>query len=156
LARRPSPDSCSQLRRYHEAHHGARWQVVEHHLRRRQHRCRSRGGVLGNFLEQGRPRSHGWVGSPVDEHGYRLIPSSNGLTVIQAHNYVSEARPTRRAVHRSGNGEVVEGAWPGSVVLMEFASLTAAQNWYNSPEYQKLLQLRVNNAISDLILVESP
>lgn len=29
-----------------------------------------------------------------------------------------------------------------------------AQSWYNSPEYQKILHLRVNNAISDPILVE--
>jgi uncharacterized protein (DUF1330 family) len=53
-----------------------------------------------------------------------------------------------------GEVRVVEGAWPGSVVLMEFASMTDAQNWYSSPEYQKILHLRVNNAISDLILVD--
>ena len=49
---------------------------------------------------------------------------------------------------------VVEGAWPGSVVLMEFPSLTDAQNWYDSPEYKKIRHLRINNSISDMILVE--
>ncbi len=37
---------------------------------------------------------------------------------------------------------------------MEFPNITAAQNWYNSPEYQRILHLRVNNVISDLILVD--
>ena len=53
-----------------------------------------------------------------------------------------------------GDVQVVEGAWPGSVVLMEFQTLANAQRWYNSPEYQKILPLRVKNAISDLVLVE--
>jgi uncharacterized protein (DUF1330 family) len=50
--------------------------------------------------------------------------------------------------------EVLEGAWPGSVVLMEFPDIEAARKWYQSPEYQKILHLRTDNAISDLILVE--
>jgi uncharacterized protein (DUF1330 family) len=53
-----------------------------------------------------------------------------------------------------GDVRVVEGAWPGSAVLMEFPNMTDAQNWYNSPEYQQILHLRVNNVISDLILVD--
>jgi len=50
-----------------------------------------------------------------------------------------------------GDVKVVEGAWPGSVVLIEFPSMADAENWYRSPQYQKILHLRVNNAISDLI-----
>jgi uncharacterized protein (DUF1330 family) len=51
--------------------------------------------------------------------------------------------------------EVVEGAWPGSVVLMEFPSMEAAKEWYGSPEYQQILHLRTDNSISDLILVDA-
>jgi hypothetical protein len=54
-----------------------------------------------------------------------------------------------------GDVHVLEGAWPGAVVLMRFPSMTDALSWYNSREYQKILHLRVNNAISDLILVDS-
>jgi uncharacterized protein (DUF1330 family) len=54
-----------------------------------------------------------------------------------------------------GEVQVVEGAWPGSVVLIEFPSRSDAKSWYDSPEYQKILHLRVNNAISDLIFVDS-
>ena len=34
---------------------------------------------------------------------------------------------------------VLEGTWPGSVVLMEFPDMDAAQEWYHSPEYQEIL-----------------
>ncbi len=55
------------------------------------------------------------------------------------------------------NGEVsvVEGAWPGLVVLMEFPDRAAADRWYNSAEYQEILPLRANNAISDVVLIDS-
>jgi uncharacterized protein (DUF1330 family) len=48
----------------------------------------------------------------------------------------------------------LEGEWPGSVVLMEFPDMETAQKWYSSPEYQKILHLRTDNAISDLILAD--
>jgi uncharacterized protein (DUF1330 family) len=50
--------------------------------------------------------------------------------------------------------EVLEGAWPGSVVLMEFPDMDTAKKWYESPEYQEILRLRTDNAISDLVLVD--
>jgi Domain of unknown function (DUF1330) len=37
---------------------------------------------------------------------------------------------------------------------MEFPTMADAQNWYNSPDYQKILPLRANNSINDMILVE--
>jgi uncharacterized protein (DUF1330 family) len=49
--------------------------------------------------------------------------------------------------------EVMEGDWPGSVVLMEFPDMATAKQWYRSPEYQQILHLRTDNVISDLILV---
>ncbi|MFF3460428.1 DUF1330 domain-containing protein [Streptomyces sp. NPDC002730] len=50
--------------------------------------------------------------------------------------------------------QVLEGAWPGSVVLLEFPDMAKAREWYNSPEYQKILPLRTDRTISDLILVD--
>lgn len=49
---------------------------------------------------------------------------------------------------------VMEGAWPGAAVLMEFPSREQAEQWYNSAAYQNILPLRVNNAISDLGLID--
>jgi reactive intermediate/imine deaminase len=50
--------------------------------------------------------------------------------------------------------EVLEGAWPGSVVLMEFPDREAANAWYHSPAYQEILHLRTDNVVSDIILVD--
>jgi uncharacterized protein (DUF1330 family) len=50
--------------------------------------------------------------------------------------------------------EVMEGAWPGGVVLMEFPDMAAAKAWYSSPEYQQIIGQRTRNVISDLILVD--
>ncbi|TFV92932.1 DUF1330 domain-containing protein [Blastococcus sp. CT_GayMR20] len=53
-----------------------------------------------------------------------------------------------------GQVEVLEGAWPGSAVLMEFPDMETARKWYASPGYQEIVGLRTGNAISDLILVD--
>jgi uncharacterized protein (DUF1330 family) len=54
-----------------------------------------------------------------------------------------------------GDVNVLEGAWPGAVVLMEFPDMDAARRWYESDEYQQILHLRTDNVISDLVLVNS-
>ena len=53
-----------------------------------------------------------------------------------------------------GQGDVIEGAWPGSVVLMEFPDRAAATAWYDSAAYRAIRPLRVHNAISDIILID--
>jgi len=40
---------------------------------------------------------------------------------------------------------VVEGEWPGTVVVIEFPHRDAAVRWYESPAYQAILPLRTNN-----------
>jgi uncharacterized protein (DUF1330 family) len=50
--------------------------------------------------------------------------------------------------------QVIEGAWPGSAVLMEFPDMAKAREWYESADYRKILPLRTTNSISDLILVD--
>jgi uncharacterized protein (DUF1330 family) len=50
--------------------------------------------------------------------------------------------------------QVVEGAWPGSVVLMAFPDMATARNWYDSADYRKILPHRTSHSISDLILVD--
>lgn len=41
-------------------------------------------------------------------------------------------------------------------VIQEFPSLEQAQRWYNSPEYQKALPIRLANSIGRLYIVEGP
>ena len=54
-----------------------------------------------------------------------------------------------------GPVDVLEGAWPGSIVVMEFPDRQSLDTWYNSPEYTALRPLRVKSAISDMVLVDS-
>lgn len=49
--------------------------------------------------------------------------------------------------------EVLEGDWPGDIVVIAFADLATARAWYASPAYQAILALRTDNAQGDVILV---
>jgi uncharacterized protein (DUF1330 family) len=53
----------------------------------------------------------------------------------------------RFLVHGS-TPEVVEGDLPGFVVIVEFPDRERAKAWYESPGYQAILPLRVNNSDS--------
>jgi uncharacterized protein (DUF1330 family) len=80
------------------------------------------------------------------------VPNEEGLSYLE--QVERTVQPYGGKWLAQGDVTVVEGAWPGSVVLMEFAKMADAKNWYDSAEYQKILRLRVNNSISDLILVD--
>lgn len=54
-----------------------------------------------------------------------------------------------------GNPKVLEGNWSYSrVVIIEFPNETELKRWYESPEYQKLVQHRLNAAKCDTLLVK--
>ncbi len=50
--------------------------------------------------------------------------------------------------------EIVEGTWPGSMVLIEFPSLAEACAWYDSAAYRAILRLRTDHIEGDLLLIE--
>lgn len=50
--------------------------------------------------------------------------------------------------------EVLEGAWPGFVTLLQFDDLDRAKRWYRSPEYQVIQGLRAGSSHSTAIIVE--
>ena len=54
-----------------------------------------------------------------------------------------------------GGGLVpAEGEWDGDLVVIAFPSLGAARAWYDSPGYQAILPLRVDNSQSIAAIVE--
>lgn len=54
------------------------------------------------------------------------------------------------------NPAVLEGEWNhGRMVLIEFPDEAAFEEWYASPEYQSILQHRLNGAKCDTVLVRS-
>jgi uncharacterized protein (DUF1330 family) len=60
-----------------------------------------------------------------------------------------------RFLARGGAMEVLEGKWiPKRLVILEFPSVPTLKAWYDSPEYQRLLELRNRTAISDFVILE--
>lgn len=56
---------------------------------------------------------------------------------------------------RGGNVTVLEGQWqPKRLVVLEFDSVTAALEWYESDEYAPVKAIRERTAKSDIVLVE--
>lgn len=59
-------------------------------------------------------------------------------------------------VVRGGKAELVEGSKePARIVVIEFPDTAAAKRWYNSPEYQEALKIRLANSTGRVLLVES-
>lgn len=59
----------------------------------------------------------------------------------------------RFLVH-GGEVDIREGTWPGTLVVIEFPELAAAEAWYESPEYAELKPLRTRNVPGNAILVD--
>jgi len=59
-----------------------------------------------------------------------------------------------RFIVHGGEVHGKEGEWDGSIVIIEFPSVEAAQEWYAAPAYQEILPLRTNNTQSIAALVE--
>lgn len=56
---------------------------------------------------------------------------------------------------RGGALSKLEGDWPFSrLVVIEFPSRQAAEGWYRSPEYQKLLPLRLKSCRGNFVIVD--
>jgi uncharacterized protein (DUF1330 family) len=54
-----------------------------------------------------------------------------------------------------GGKDVVEGAWPGDVILIEFPDLEAVHAWWASPEYQAIKHLRTDHMVADIVFFEA-
>ena len=60
-----------------------------------------------------------------------------------------------RYLVRGGALEVLEGEWyPERLVVLEFESIGRLREWYDSPEYAPLKQLRQEAAATQLVFVE--
>lgn len=77
-------------------------------------------------------------------------------------SYRQQVMPTlaafdARFVVRGGALSVVEGEWPHRrTVIIEFPSREAAEGWYGSPAYQKIIGLRQNSSTGSLVIVDGP
>ncbi|SCF05419.1 Uncharacterized conserved protein, DUF1330 family [Micromonospora coriariae] len=59
-----------------------------------------------------------------------------------------------RFIVHGGSVDVLEGDWPGDVVIIEFPDLVTAHSWYHSSVYQEIKPLRTRHLTGEVILVE--
>ena len=58
-------------------------------------------------------------------------------------------------IARGGGLTLLEGEWKHPrVVIIEFPSREAAEAWYASPEYRKIIGLRLDSTAGNLIIIE--
>ena len=60
-----------------------------------------------------------------------------------------------RFLARAGATELIEGGpEPKRVVILEFPDKASIKRWYDSPEYQKILPLRLDNSTGHAFVIE--
>lgn len=64
-----------------------------------------------------------------------------------------------RVIVRTNNIDIREGShglgWkPERLLVIEFPSMAAAQSWYESPEYQAILPIRLEFGKDNMVIVE--
>lgn len=74
-------------------------------------------------------------------------------------DYVATARPAferfgAKFLARGGDYQVLEGKGRPRNVVIEFPSVDAARDCYNSPEYQAAKAIRVTVADAEMVIVE--
>jgi uncharacterized protein (DUF1330 family) len=58
-------------------------------------------------------------------------------------------------IARGGNLTILEGEWPHPrPVINAFPSRAAAEGWYRSAEYQKVISLRHKSSVGNLVIVD--
>ncbi|MET9608025.1 DUF1330 domain-containing protein [Streptomyces sp. NPDC006512] len=73
--------------------------------------------------------------------------------------YIEEIQPSmepfggRFLVH-GAEVEVLEGPFPGTIVMVGFPDIERARAWYASPAYQAILPLRTDHIQGQVVLVE--
>ena len=56
---------------------------------------------------------------------------------------------------RGGDFEICEGNWnPKRIVLVEFESMQKAKEFYNSPEYKVIIDIRQSSAYTEWVFVD--
>ncbi|EEX14771.1 conserved hypothetical protein [Citreicella sp. SE45] len=71
-----------------------------------------------------------------------------GQTVALAEKYGG------RFLVKGGPQVVIEGDAPSRHVIVEFSSRTAAERWFESPEYQRILPIAKAASRRDVVIIE--
>jgi uncharacterized protein (DUF1330 family) len=53
-----------------------------------------------------------------------------------------------------GDFELLEGSWPGNLIVIEFPDREQARAWYDSDAYRAMVTLRTGSSDSDVIMID--
>jgi uncharacterized protein (DUF1330 family) len=59
-----------------------------------------------------------------------------------------------RFIVHGGDVEILEGSWPGALIVIEFPDRDRVRAWYESQAYREIIALRTDNSQSDVIVAE--
>ena len=83
------------------------------------------------------------------------ITNSTAMEPYRAAVPATIAQYGGRFLTRGGATELVEGGpEPKRIVILEFPDAAAVRRWYDSPEYQKILPMRLANSTGRAFIVE--
>ena len=83
------------------------------------------------------------------------VTNPTGMDPYRAAVPATIAQYGGRYLIRGGAAELIEGGpQPKRVVILEFADTAAVKRWYDSPEYQKILPLRLANSTGRAFIIE--
>jgi uncharacterized protein (DUF1330 family) len=74
-----------------------------------------------------------------------------GFDTLKAHGGKVIVRTSNIDVRESSHGA---GWRPTRLFIVEFPSVDAARSWYDSPEYQAILPIRLKNGKDNMVIVE--
>lgn len=86
-------------------------------------------------------------------HLRTLSEHDDVFTYIERIQETMEPYGGRFLVH-GAQVEVVEGRWPGALVVLSFPDVGAARDWYASPAYRAILPLRTAHIDGDVVLAD--
>ena len=83
------------------------------------------------------------------------VTNSDGYAAYRPLVAASIAQHGGKFIARGGAVEALEGGWaPQRVVILEFPSMAAARTWYDSPDYQAALKIRLANSTGRVVMTE--
>ena len=86
--------------------------------------------------------------------GHVTISDPEAYKAYGAHNDELLPRFGGRFLARGGKTQLLEGESRDRHVIIEFDSYDAAMTFYNSPEYQENMKIRLANSSGDIMVVE--
>jgi len=83
------------------------------------------------------------------------VDDADAYTAYRERSPAALERYDGRYLARGGAIEAIEGDWrPERVVILEFPSLARAHEWYDSPEYRAIREIRQQAAPTRMIFVD--